>query len=118
MSLLFCSLIQSRCSSGFAEDFAAGSPSADNEDGRSAQTTPPRNIPVMVPVSGSNSRRGSLLPSQQSCEVDDEAIVNENSLMTELIQVQQLSVSWNIITGKICLMLFQPKYRSIKSCTK
>lgn len=122
ISLFFCSLIQSRCSSGFAEDFAASSPSADNVDGRSAQTTPPRNIPVIVPISGSSSRRGSLLPSQQSCEVDDEAIENSNSLMTELIQVQQLSVSWNMITGKFPLFIsakipiYQELHKIIRIC--
>lgn len=41
----------------------------------------------------SKSRRGSLLPTQQSCEVDGDELLNENSLMTELMQVQQLSVS-------------------------
>lgn len=84
----------SRCSSGLAEDFAA----VDGVDGRSPRSTPPRTISVPArPLSASNSRRGSLLPSQQSCEVDDESIMNENSLMTELIQVQQLTVSSNMI---------------------
>ncbi|XP_068722019.1 ras and EF-hand domain-containing protein-like isoform X2 [Montipora capricornis] len=64
---------------------------ADSVDGRSGQTTPSRMFPVSAPLSAANSRRGSLLPSQQSCEVDDESIVNENSLMTELMQVHQLS---------------------------
>ncbi|XP_078366530.1 uncharacterized protein LOC144650680 isoform X3 [Oculina patagonica] len=82
----------SRCSSGLAGDLAA-----DNVDGKSAQTTPSRSVPLAPPSSTGSSRRGSaLLPSQQSCEVDDDALANENSLMTELIQVQQLSVPEDI----------------------
>ncbi|XP_078366535.1 ras and EF-hand domain-containing protein-like isoform X8 [Oculina patagonica] len=81
-----------RCSSGLAGDLAA-----DNVDGKSAQTTPSRSVPLAPPSSTGSSRRGSaLLPSQQSCEVDDDALANENSLMTELIQVQQLSVPEDI----------------------
>ena len=65
----------------------------DLVDGQSAQTTP-RSIQLPSSKSAGSSRRGSaLLPSQQSCEVDDDALTNENSLMTELMQVQQLSVS-------------------------
>jgi len=65
----------------------------DVVDGNSAQTTP-RSVPLSSSKSASSSRRGSgLLPSQQSCEVDDDALTNEDSLMTELMQVQQLSVS-------------------------
>jgi len=65
----------------------------DVVDGKSAQTTP-RNVPLPSSKSAGSSRRGSaLLPSQQSCEVDDDALTNESSLMTELMQVQQLSVS-------------------------
>lgn len=83
---IFCHTY-SRCSSGLAGDLAA-----DNVDGKSAQTTP-RSVPLAPPSSTGSSRRGSaLLPSQQSCEVDDDALANENSLMTELMQVQQLSV--------------------------
>ena len=65
------------------------------DGGRSGHTSPSRRLPAStpLPLSTTNSRRGSLLPSQQSCEVDDESLVNENSLMTELTQVQQLSVS-------------------------
>ncbi|XP_020614148.1 ras and EF-hand domain-containing protein homolog isoform X7 [Orbicella faveolata] len=68
----------------------------DVVDGKSAQTTP-RSVPLPSSKSASSSRRGSaLLPSQQSCEVDDDALTNENSLMTELMQVQQLSVPEDI----------------------
>lgn len=77
--------VNSRHSPGLGESLA------DSVDGRSGQTTPSRMFPVSAPLSAANSRRGSLLPSQQSCEVDDESIVNENSLMTELMQVHQLS---------------------------
>ncbi|XP_068722023.1 ras and EF-hand domain-containing protein homolog isoform X6 [Montipora capricornis] len=77
--------VNSRYSPGLGESLA------DSVDGRSGQTTPSRMFPVSAPLSAANSRRGSLLPSQQSCEVDDESIVNENSLMTELMQVHQLS---------------------------
>lgn len=68
-------------------------------DGKSAQTTPSRNVASSLPNSSSNSRRGStaLLPSQQSCEVDDDSLAGESSLMTELMQVQQLTVSWDIV---------------------
>lgn len=78
---------QSRCSSGF------GDCGADSLDGKSAQTTPSRNVASSLPNSSSNSRRGStaLLPSQQSCEVDDDSLAGESSLMTELMQVQQLT---------------------------
>lgn len=69
----------------------------DVVDGNSAQTTP-RSVPLSSSKSASSSRRGSgLLPSQQSCEVDDDALTNENSLMTELMQVQQLSVSQDML---------------------
>lgn len=76
-----------RCSSGF------GDCGADSLDGKSAQTTPSRNVASSLPNSSSNSRRGStaLLPSQQSCEVDDDSLAGESSLMTELMQVQQLT---------------------------
>nr|XP_058949592.1 ras and EF-hand domain-containing protein-like isoform X4 [Pocillopora verrucosa] len=78
----------SRCSSGFAEDFGA-----DSVDGKSVQSTPSQNVASSLPNSISNSRRGStaLLPSQQSCEVDDDSLAGESSLMTELMQVQQLT---------------------------
>lgn len=68
-------------------------------DGKSVQSTPSQNVASSLPNSISNSRRGStaLLPSQQSCEVDDDSLAGESSLMTELMQVQQLTVSWNII---------------------
>lgn len=63
-------------------------------DGKPEQATPLRGVLTPTPYSAGSSRRGSaLLPTQQSCEVDDETIMNENSLMTELMQVQQLSVS-------------------------
>nr|XP_058949593.1 ras and EF-hand domain-containing protein-like isoform X5 [Pocillopora verrucosa] len=77
-----------RCSSGFAEDFGA-----DSVDGKSVQSTPSQNVASSLPNSISNSRRGStaLLPSQQSCEVDDDSLAGESSLMTELMQVQQLT---------------------------
>lgn len=79
---------KSRCSSRLVE----GS-TPDVVDGKSVQTTP-RSAPLPPSNSASGSRRGSaLLPSQQSCEVDDDELANENSLMTELMQVQQLSVS-------------------------
>ncbi|XP_067038212.1 uncharacterized protein [Acropora muricata] len=76
----------SRSSPAFADDSVDG--------GRSGHTSPSRRLPssTPLPLSSTNSRRGSLLPSQQSCEVDDESLVNENSLMTELTQAQQLSV--------------------------
>ncbi|XP_067038218.1 ras and EF-hand domain-containing protein homolog isoform X7 [Acropora muricata] len=75
----------SRSSPAFADDSVDG--------GRSGHTSPSRRLPssTPLPLSSTNSRRGSLLPSQQSCEVDDESLVNENSLMTELTQAQQLS---------------------------
>lgn len=75
----------SRSSPAFADDSVDG--------GRSEHTSPSRRLPssTPLPLSSTNSRRGSLLPSQQSCEVDDESLVNENSLMTELTQAQQLS---------------------------
>ena len=73
----------------------------DVVDGKSAQTTP-RSVPLSSSKSASSSRRGSaLLPSQQSCEVDDDALTNENSLMTELMQVQQLSVSQDMFRIKL-----------------
>ncbi|XP_029211869.2 ras and EF-hand domain-containing protein homolog isoform X4 [Acropora millepora] len=74
-----------RSSPAFADDSVDG--------GRSGHTSPSRRLPssTPLPLSSTNSRRGSLLPSQQSCEVDDESLVNENSLMTELTQAQQLS---------------------------
>ncbi|XP_027038443.1 ras and EF-hand domain-containing protein-like isoform X1 [Pocillopora damicornis] len=83
----------SRCSSGFAEDFGA-----DSVDGKSVQSTPSQNVASSLPNSISNSRRGStaLLPSQQSCEVDDDSLAGESSLMTELMQVQQLTVPEDI----------------------
>ncbi|RMX50391.1 hypothetical protein pdam_00010435 [Pocillopora damicornis] len=82
-----------RCSSGFAEDFGA-----DSVDGKSVQSTPSQNVASSLPNSISNSRRGStaLLPSQQSCEVDDDSLAGESSLMTELMQVQQLTVPEDI----------------------
>lgn len=80
----------------------------DVADGKSPQTTP-RSIPLPPSKSASTSRRGSaLLPSQQSCEVDDDALSNENSLMTELMQVQQLSVSQDMFIIK----LFQELYNA------
>lgn len=74
-----------RSSPAFADDSVDG--------GRSGHTSPSRRLPssTPLPLSSTNSRRGSLLPSQQSCEVDDESLVNENSLMTELTQAQQFS---------------------------
>ncbi|XP_022792274.1 ras and EF-hand domain-containing protein homolog isoform X7 [Stylophora pistillata] len=83
---------QSRCSSGF------GDCGVDSLDGKPAQTTPSRNVASSLPNSSSNSRRGStaLLPSQQSCEVDDDSLAGESSLMTELMQVQQLTVPEDI----------------------
>ncbi|XP_074617322.1 ras and EF-hand domain-containing protein homolog isoform X4 [Acropora palmata] len=76
----------SRSSPAFADDSVDG--------GRSEHTSSSRRLPssTPLPLSSTNSQRGSLLPSQQSCEVDDESLVNENSLMTELTQAQQLSV--------------------------
>ncbi|XP_022792269.1 ras and EF-hand domain-containing protein homolog isoform X2 [Stylophora pistillata] len=81
-----------RCSSGF------GDCGVDSLDGKPAQTTPSRNVASSLPNSSSNSRRGStaLLPSQQSCEVDDDSLAGESSLMTELMQVQQLTVPEDI----------------------
>ncbi|XP_074617320.1 uncharacterized protein LOC141876550 isoform X2 [Acropora palmata] len=75
----------SRSSPAFADDSVDG--------GRSEHTSSSRRLPssTPLPLSSTNSQRGSLLPSQQSCEVDDESLVNENSLMTELTQAQQLS---------------------------
>lgn len=80
----------------------------DVVDGKSAQTTP-RSVPLSSSKSASSSRRGSaLLPSQQSCEVDDDALTNENSLMTELMQVQQLSVSQDMFRIKLFQQLDRP----------
>ena len=80
----------------------------DVVDGKSAQTTP-RSVPLSSSKSASSSRRGSaLLPSQQSCEVDDDALTNENSLMTELMQVQQLSVSQDMFGIKLFQQLDRP----------
>ena len=86
--MYFLCHINSRSPSRLLEDSTP-----DVVDGKSAQTTP-RSVPLPSSKSASSSRRGSaLLPSQQSCEVDDDALTNESSLMTELMQVQQLSVS-------------------------
>ncbi|KAM7439151.1 hypothetical protein ABFA07_011420 [Porites harrisoni] len=80
--------VNSRCSPSFAEDLTT----AESVDGKPEQATPLRAVLTTTPYSAGSSRRGSaLLPTQQSCEVDDETIMNENSLMTELMQVQQLS---------------------------
>jgi len=100
--MYFLCHINSRSPSRLLEDSTP-----DVVDGKSAQTTP-RSVPLPSSKSAGSSRRGSaLLPSQQSCEVDDDALTNESSLMTELMQVQQLSVSlsgqsrcvYNKVTG-------------------
>ena len=93
--IYFLCHIKSRSPSRLVEDFTP-----DIIDGKSPQTTPRSTLPPSK--SASSSRRGSaLLPSQQSCEVDDEALTNENSLMTELMQVQQLSVSQDMFVVKL-----------------
>ena len=95
--MYFLCHVKSRSPSRLVEDVTL-----DVADGKSPQTTPRSTLPLSK--SASSSRRGSaLLPSQQSCEVDDEALTNENSLMTELMQVQQLSVSQDMF----CIKLFQ-----------
>ena len=95
--------LKSRSPSRLVEDSTP-----DVVDGKSAQTTP-RSVPLSSSKSASSSRRGSaLLPSQQSCEVDDDALTNENSLMTELMQVQQLSVSQDMFRIKLFQQLDRP----------
>ena len=95
--------LKSRSPSRLVEDSTP-----DVVDGKSAQTTP-RSVPLSSSKSASSSRRGSaLLPSQQSCEVDDDALTNENSLMTELMQVQQLSVSQDMFGIKLFQQLDRP----------